>query len=242
MRGAIIMYFILSDIHGCYEQLKSALLHWDSSSEHLIVLGDLIDRGPQSLAVVQHLMELQESFPNSVTILKGNHEHMFTSWLVETPFDLLTLYYNPEHNETLRSFYPSNKRYKKASRRQRVDHVIRQNKKELSFLANLPYYYETDQLIFVHAGYNQDIDDWRNDQKEILWSRRFPHTSKPTHKKTFFGHTPTPFLHDDRENFDIWTNDTGDRVCIDGGVAMHGQLNALRIDSFGNIIDTLTFK
>ncbi|WP_130859399.1 metallophosphoesterase [Gracilibacillus phocaeensis] len=40
----------------------------------LIVLGGLIDRGPDSLHVIHTLMDLQTHYPDRVIILKGNHD------------------------------------------------------------------------------------------------------------------------------------------------------------------------
>lgn len=233
------MYYVMSDIHGCYDELTTALNHWNRETEHLIILGDLIDRGPDSLQVVRHLMLLKKLHPDKVTVIKGNHDQMFTSWLMDTPFEMLAYYYNPEHNETLRSFYDDNKRYQKASKRQRAEHIIYHFKEELSFLNELPYYFESDHLLFVHAGINLKINDWREDKKEILWSRTFPYSNQELPKKTFFGHTPTPYLHEIDDQFDVWTNDTNDRVGIDGAVAFNGQLNALKVNSVGDIVDII---
>jgi serine/threonine protein phosphatase 1 len=42
-------------------------------------IGDYIDRGPDSRGVVEYLMTLQQTQPDCVTCLTGNHEHMLLS-------------------------------------------------------------------------------------------------------------------------------------------------------------------
>lgn len=64
--------FIVGDIHGCYDQLVAAMrrVGFDRSSDRLYAVGDLIDRGPRSLDVLQLLRE-----PWFFSV-KGNHEVM----------------------------------------------------------------------------------------------------------------------------------------------------------------------
>lgn len=234
------MYFVLSDIHGSYNELVEALTHWDSNNEHLIVIGDLIDRGPDSLKVVQLLMKLQEERPDNVTVLKGNHEDMFTSWLVDTPHELLAMYYADTHRETLLSFFENDKKkFRKASRRQRAEHVVYKYKAELHFMKNVPLFHETENMIFVHAGIDLDADDWRTATKDMLWVRNtFIYAEKQAPKRVFFGHTPTMTIHRDNSS-DIWINPNGDKVCMDGGLVFGGQLNALRVNHDGDITEKI---
>ncbi len=60
---------IVSDIHGNYDALRAVLEHagrWD----HLWVLGDLVDYGPEPHAVVDSIRELEPDL-----IVMGNHDH-----------------------------------------------------------------------------------------------------------------------------------------------------------------------
>lgn len=71
-------YFVVSDIHGFYDELVAAL---DSSGydkknpDHvLVVVGDIFDRGPKNLFVYKFL----KSIPKERRVLiRGNHEDMF---------------------------------------------------------------------------------------------------------------------------------------------------------------------
>jgi len=65
-------FFVVGDIHGCYDQLMRELdrVSFDRSKDILCALGDLADRGPRSWDVVQLLR--QPWFRS----IKGNHEVM----------------------------------------------------------------------------------------------------------------------------------------------------------------------
>lgn len=64
--------YVIGDIHGEYDQLKTLLQKMNFSlKDELFVLGDVVDRGPHPIKVLQYLMSL----PNC-TCLIGNHEVM----------------------------------------------------------------------------------------------------------------------------------------------------------------------
>src|SRR6266550_3145025 len=65
----------IGDIHGCNAAL-SALLEQvqPDPADQIIFLGDYIDRGPASRAVIDTLLELRKSC--STVFLRGNHEVM----------------------------------------------------------------------------------------------------------------------------------------------------------------------
>ncbi|PLR78629.1 serine/threonine protein phosphatase [Bacillus sp. V3-13] len=238
------MYYVISDIHGCHAEMMDALSHWDKENETLIVLGDLIDRGPDSLNVVQTLRELKEVAPDRVVVLKGNHDESFTAWLLDTPEEELGFYYMPSHEETVRSFYgydPENvQKCKRDSRKQRGQHIRHLFIKELHFLARLPMVHETENCIFVHAGINLNIQDWRDDERCMNEIRNpFIYSKKQAPKRVFFGHTPTGLIRDDKSDCSIWMSDHGDKIGIDGGCVFGRQLNALKVSEDGDIMQTI---
>ncbi len=70
--------YAVADLHGRLDLLEGALAAVPGA--HLVVLGDVIDRGPDSLACVRLLLELHGA--GRVTLLWGNHEHMLASALM----------------------------------------------------------------------------------------------------------------------------------------------------------------
>ncbi|XIH56430.1 hypothetical protein C1N61_26800 (plasmid) [Priestia aryabhattai] len=68
------LYFVLSDPHGCYQELKEILTHWKPQEQTLLLLGDIVDRGPSSLECLRLIMQLQEK-GNMITV-GGNHEQL----------------------------------------------------------------------------------------------------------------------------------------------------------------------
>lgn len=236
------MYFVISDIHGCLNELNEILEHWDRKKETLIVLGDLVDRGYNSLGTIQRLMELKEKYREQVIILRGNHDDQFVKWLHLDHLDKRRYYYHDLH-ETLRSFYQNEpERFRKDTRNQRAIYVKRNYPDVVKFLSNLPYYHETATCIFVHAGLNMEISNWKVDKDSMLWIRKeFHYNSKISPKRIFFGHTPTKFLHPEGNRNSIWVSKNGDKIGIDGGCVFGGQLNGLKINPTDSaIIEEIT--
>lgn len=241
------MYYVISDIHGCLEEFIEALTHWNREDETLIVMGDLIDRGPDSFEVVQMLYYLKAMYPEQVVVLKGNHDESFTNWLLDTPEEELGFYYMKSHEETVRSFYgyelENIVKFNRDTRKQRGQHIRHLYMKELRFLENLPMYHETENCIFVHAGINLKIENWRDDETSMNTIRNaFMYSSTEAPKRVFFGHTPTALIRDEEGCNGIWISEYGDKIGIDGGCAFGGQLNAVKISENGDIMYTVVIQ
>ncbi len=77
-----------ADVHGAYDELVALLrsqaivddaLRWSGADTHLVSLGDLVDRGPDSRRVLDLLMRLERearAAGGAVHVLLGNHEVM----------------------------------------------------------------------------------------------------------------------------------------------------------------------
>lgn len=76
-------YFCVSDIHGHYTEAFNALSNADydenNPNHKLIVIGDITDRGPEALEVIQWLKELTDQ--NKAIVLKGNHDNFILKFL-----------------------------------------------------------------------------------------------------------------------------------------------------------------
>lgn len=73
----------IGDIHGCIDPLNDLLktvLPELGKGDHLVFLGDVIDRGPSSKACVERLMQCPSETTAEVRFVMGNHEQaMLTS-------------------------------------------------------------------------------------------------------------------------------------------------------------------
>ncbi|MFO0812935.1 MAG: metallophosphoesterase family protein [Gemmatales bacterium] len=68
-------YWAIGDVHGCLTALDTLLSALElKPDDHLIFLGDLIDRGPDSCKVIDRIISLRKLRP--VSVIKGNHEEM----------------------------------------------------------------------------------------------------------------------------------------------------------------------
>lgn len=71
--------YAIGDIHGCWQTLQSLLNHidFDADTDRLWLVGDLVNGGPDSLAVLRWARRLDER----ATVVLGNHDlHMLAVW------------------------------------------------------------------------------------------------------------------------------------------------------------------
>ena len=72
-------YYVISDVHGYYTQMKSALekagFFSDTTPHKLIMLGDLFDRGHEAKQLQQFILEQMEQ--DKIILIRGNHEDLF---------------------------------------------------------------------------------------------------------------------------------------------------------------------
>jgi bis(5'-nucleosyl)-tetraphosphatase (symmetrical) len=66
----------VGDVHGSIDEFNELLrkLHYDPKTDRLILVGDLLDRGPDSVGVVRKAREMK------LECLMGNHEHKYIKW------------------------------------------------------------------------------------------------------------------------------------------------------------------
>src|SRR5574337_897252 len=71
---------IVGDIHGCIDEFNELLntVSYNKENDRVILLGDLIDRGPDSIGVIRKACEM------NLECVMGNHEHKFLKWFRST--------------------------------------------------------------------------------------------------------------------------------------------------------------
>ena len=208
--------FAIGDIHGCFNAMKDLIENKIqlSKNDKLIFLGDYIDRGPDSKIVLDYIMDLQNNQYDIVT-LRGNHESMLiNAWYNESALSKWIL---NGGSETLLSFG--------------TDKLKNIDSKYLHFLENLRFYYELDKYIFVHAGFNDSIENPFTDKYSMLWNSREQYLNPRLNDRTIIhGHAPVPLNIIQKQI----ANNTG-VINIDGGCvytnARYAKLIALEVNT-----------
>ena len=149
----------VSDIHGCLKTFK-ALLEKQvvlSRKDELYLLGDYIDRGPDSKGVLDYIMQLQDS-GYKVHCLKGNHEDMMTTAVKNREEVSMWLYNGGQ--QALASF--------SATEPTQIPD------KYIDFIGKMDYFYEVDEYILVHAGLNFAGNSKSGQGSQFLWRMHNP--------------------------------------------------------------------
>jgi len=68
--------YAVGDVHGCFASLQALLarLPFDADGDHLWLVGDLVNRGPQNVAVLRWAGETQRRLGERFVCVLGNHD------------------------------------------------------------------------------------------------------------------------------------------------------------------------
>ena len=176
--------YVIGDIHGCIVTLRKLVEEKIglAKEDTLFLLGDYIDRGPDSKAVVDYIMDLKDkSF--RVVPLVGNHEYMLLQSLDDSEY--FDQWMGNGNATTLRSFgIPEEMITEWISVRQIPGTYIR-------FFRELAFYAETDGFFIVHAGLGNETGNPLEDAETLLWSRAEKYNKKILkNRRLIHGHTP----------------------------------------------------
>lgn len=198
-------YFILGDIHGCYFTFREMLdKFWNPEQEMLIILGDFVNKGKHTFAVIEFLLQIEKEQKENLVILKGNNEYLFEQYYR----DSITL-----------------------AVKQKFEHYNLDYIQTLNWMANLPHHREMENIYISHAGIAEDADHPADEfNLDELFNRK---ALKNIGKTQFIGHIvkEQPFYD---ETADAWYLDTGAgfgkkltgaKVNFDGTVKLIHSLN-----------------
>ncbi len=221
-------YYAIGDIHGQIDMLRAAhgriaadrAANGDLSAP-VIHLGDLTDRGPDSRAVIQHLIDgIARGEP--WVVIKGNHDRMFAGYLDDRT------HHDPSLNRDLTwrnprlgglmtlASYGVDADERRDAARVHAEALAAVPQSHRDFLAALPLTLTTDDLLFVHAGIRPGIPLSRQEENDLLWIRQdfLPDTTDHG-RLVVHGHTVTRRpLH------------AGNRVNLDTGAGFGDPLTA----------------
>lgn len=223
--------WVIPDIHGHFKTLKVLIEQQVRPSKHdeLYFLGDYIDRGPDSKAVIDYLINLKKDDYN-VRFLLGNHEDYcikaYTACRESKSFlGLKTRNHIKKEweryggKETLKSFGVKNMK--------EFPHSY------IDWMKSLEYYIELEDYILVHAGFNFKIDNPFTDKHAMIWVRDYKVIPEKIKNKTVIhGHVPVSL-----EFLDMTIKSNAYHfISLDNGVYMDvsqgfGNLTAFEVNS-----------
>ena len=172
--------WVVSDVHANLQTLQYLVEEKLklTMEDQLFLLGDYLNRGPDSKGVIDYIIDLQDD-EYQVFPLRGNHEQMLL-----------------DSHEKSKNYTPEDLRLPSIQRGRGLKDAKRQlYPKYLSFLGSLPYYYELEDFFLVHAGFDFELADPLDGWDAMLWVREFAvgyNPDKIRNKRIIYGHTTTP--------------------------------------------------
>lgn len=237
--------FAIGDIHGENAHLARiwSLLPSLDANDTVVFLGDYVNRGPCAKQVVETLMALPAITPARVICLRGNHEDAWLRVRAEG-WDEFALEASHGCLATLRSYqggaFP--KSGEKASDREMASLASGDffPTNVIEWMTRLPFWYEDERGIYVHAGLPFDDRGFVHPKDVITpavmaWVRTDHFVRHYRGPKVVFGHTPVSLLPPDLSVFtqddpsDAWMNESV--VGLDTGCGLGGFLSAMELPS-----------
>ena len=222
------LIYAVGDVHGRSDLLERLLEQIDSDASQaaivsrpaLIFVGDYVDRGSDSRAVVERVIRLRTEDRYEVRALKGSHEAALLEFLGDATQGPTWAEYGGL--QTLASYGVSPPALRspmgdwEAVRRAFAEALPARH---LSFLSTLELTARYGDYIFVHAGIRPGVPISAQQEHDLLWIRdEFLQSHGPHEGVIVHGHTPepAPFI-------------GPQRIGIDTGAYATGVLTAVRL-------------
>ena len=212
--------YVIGDVHGRLDLLERVIMAIERDfAAHqgkglTVTLGDYIDRGPESRGVIERLAH--NPFPTPYVALKGNHEMLLMSFLVDPAIgkhwqkmggmDTIVSFGVPIELMLARKFEAA---------AERLATAITPDSR--AFLESLRLSLTVGRYFFCHAGVRPGIPLDRQDEDDLLWIRdEFLHSTADFGRIVVHGHTPVrePEVLPNRINIDTGAFATGRLTCI----------------------------
>lgn len=198
----------IGDTHGCAKTL--AKLYSKISPRRAYMLGDYVDRGPDSKGVIDFIM----ARPNTIIPLMGNHEDMMLD-AYAAPHSSAFIHWSENAGglETLDSFG--------------VTDIRKIPRKYITWLKRLSIVRRFGNTILSHAGANLNAPRpfalTEANRTWLMWNRKVK-PPEDTSKIIVVGHTPVNLS---KSKNSVVTR----KVMIDGGCVYNGRLIAYNLDT-----------
>ncbi len=226
---------VISDIHGNVPYFEGVLRRVGfSDRDELIIDGDFLEKGPESLRMLRILMELSRR--GNTHVLCGNCD----DW-----YDVFRPWWRPEYDEQVLQYMLWRKSgllwdmcnaagidpFEMGDFTAAKGELLRAFPAEWAFLRDLPHALESERFVFVHAGMRPDKPLEEHRVEELTKVEHFLTRDLHFSKWVVVGHWPVVLYGTDR----VCANPIVDRdkriASIDGGCVLKddGQLNCLII-------------
>lgn len=217
--------YAIGDIHGCLallDRLLTAIASDNAARDlartTLVMVGDLIDRGPESRGVVERLLEAPEGF-DSLVILRGNHEQFLLDALMR-PQAVWEGWLSHGGRQTLAS-YGISERLAMSDPARFADALRREiPPSHLDLIAAMPLSWRCGDYFFAHAGVRPGVALSRQKARDLLMIRGEFLESEVDHGAVVVhGHSIG-------EQIEVRPN----RIGLDTGAYRTGVLSAVRLE------------
>ncbi len=136
---------VVGDVHGHVGRVDEMLNRLQFDTRHVVFVGDYVDGGPDSAKVLDRLVGLAQAAPDRFTFLCGNHDLALLRYIEDGDFgrfartgglatlaSYLPVVSGDVHAAFVRAFPPAH----------------------LKFLSALKAFWESDELLVSHAGFD----------------------------------------------------------------------------------------
>nr|WP_295884926.1 metallophosphoesterase family protein [uncultured Devosia sp.] len=224
------LVYAIGDVHGCLkelEELERRIVQDGigvSGDKWIVMLGDYVDRGPASAAVLDRLCSAPPAGFRRIC-LAGNHETMMLKFLRSPSLDSDWLRFGGM--ETLASYgidIDALGTVSITARRNLLgSHIPNEH---IDLLESLPTSLQLPGIVFAHAGVRPGIPLEDQTEADLLWIREpFLSDAQLRPFRVVHGHTPVTAP-------EVLSN----RIGIDTGAFATGVLTALRLDASGDLL------
>lgn len=220
--------YAVGDLHGRLDLFTRLIAMIAADKEgrgdvptQLVLLGDLVDRGPDSASLIQGCMKLAAA-SDQFTVLKGNHEWMMAEALTRN-HDLIGLWLRVGGRETLLSWGMDAALVDSGDTRAIGDEALATIDSEVfSWIDSLPLSCRFGDHLMVHAGIRPGRALSRQTGEDLMWIRNeFLACEEDFGVTVVHGHSINEAGPEIRSN----------RIGIDTGAFRTGRLTALGIES-----------
>lgn len=219
--------YAIGDVHGLdaalagmHERIKADLDEHPAADHRIIHVGDYVDRGPDSAAVIRRLVAMMASDPR-VIALRGNHDQMMLDFLANPDTGGSSFLANGG-KATLKSFGIKTRSSNYATIRNALAAAM--TPAERAFMEGLPHSVRFGDYLFVHAGIRPGVPLDEQTPHDMIWIREpFLLDDSDHGVVVIHGHTPV-------DAPEVIPN----RIGIDTGAVYGGALTCIVLEGNGH--------